>query len=179
MLPWKLSRSRPHNKTNSKEKNVARIPSLYCRINLMDPWSLFRRPSSRQLRRRRSNWIVVGMLKMSVVCWLFWWKLDLSKWNIKKVITILINSFHSSSFCSSPLTKSIIPTQHPMLELTHTLSSIYNDFFSPHHYLTIFIVYNILSCHEACGMSISMHIFWFPIFHCSLRAFGVKILKVY
>ena len=81
--------------------------------------------------------------------------------------------FQKNSFPHhSPLTKSIIPTQHPMLEFTHTLSSIYNDFFCTHHYLTIFIVYNIHSCYEACrGMSILMHIL---VSYFSLQSQGLR-----
>ena len=85
------------------------------------------------------------------------------------------------SFCSSPLAKlftvSVFNCSIPLAS-THFHQFIM-IFFCTHHYLTIFIVYNIHSCYEACrGMS-NWCIFWFPIFHCSLRALGVRNLKVY
>ena len=78
------------------------------------------------------------------------------------------------SFCSSPLAKlftvSVFNCSIPLAS-THFHQFIM-IFFCTHHYLTIFIVYNIHSCYEACrGMSILMHIL---VSYFSLQSQGLR-----
>ena len=121
------------------------------------------------------------MLRMSVVCWLFWWKLDVSRWNIKKVRTILIKtglatrcSWYMTQISQNSDTWSVIFTSH-LGTFWWSWSFCWKIDLSKYNTREIWGQFQ----KNSCSMSILMHIFWCPIFHCCLRALGVKNLFIW